>query len=98
MTCLKNHHKGVAVDVIGRILKYEEAERILKIGADLFITFTCNSKWEEITESLNDGEKPQDRCNVVVRAFKLKVKKFMNLITKEKFFGEPLCYMYSVEW
>ena len=45
--------------------------------ADLFITFTCNSKWKEISESINHGEKPQDRYDVVARVFKLKLKKLM---------------------
>ncbi|KFM82727.1 hypothetical protein X975_20986, partial [Stegodyphus mimosarum] len=36
---------------------------------DLFLTFTCNPKWPEITENLFPGQKPHDRPDVVSRVF-----------------------------
>ena len=39
---------------------------------DLFITFTCNPYWEEITRQLRPPETVQDRPDLVSRVFKLK--------------------------
>ncbi|CAN1254538.1 ATP-dependent DNA helicase PIF1 [Linum perenne] len=43
---------------------------------DLFITFTCNSQWPEITNSFSDmvGLKSEDKPMIVARVFNLKVK------------------------
>ncbi|XP_054260248.1 uncharacterized protein LOC128984903 [Macrosteles quadrilineatus] len=65
---------------------------------DLFITFTCNPKWDEITENLFDGQKPQDRHDLISRVFHLKVKSMINLLTKVGIFGPSLCFMYTIEW
>ncbi|XP_066434063.1 uncharacterized protein [Eleutherodactylus coqui] len=65
---------------------------------DLFITFTCNSKWTEITEALLPRQKPQHRHDITSRVFHLKIKKIVSLLTKGSLFGKPRCYMYSVEW
>lgn len=37
---------------------------------DLFITFTCNHKWDEITELLLPGQSPSDRHDICARVFK----------------------------
>ena len=65
---------------------------------DLFITFTCNPKWPEITQELFEGQKSHDRYDIVSRVFHLKVMKLMNLITKGNIFGAVRCHMYSIEW
>ena len=65
---------------------------------DLFITFTTNPKWEEITSSLLPGQFSYDRHDIIARVFHLKLKLLMNLLTKEKIFGHILCFTYSVEW
>ena len=64
--------------------------------ADLFITFTCNTKWKEITDALLLGQKAQNRYDVVGRVFRLKLMKLKKLIQK-KIFGETVCYMSSIE-
>lgn len=65
---------------------------------DLFITFTCNSHWPDIANSLLPGQSSSDRHDIVARVFKQKLVKLMSLITKGQCFGETRCYMYSVEW
>lgn len=65
---------------------------------DLFITFTCNPSWKEITDELMPGQKPIDRHDSIARVFRLKVQKLMGVITKGKVFGDVQCYMYSIEW
>lgn len=65
---------------------------------DLFITFTCNPRWADISKCLLSGQKPYDRPDIIARVFHLKVKKMINILIKGKIFGEVRCYMYSVEW
>uniref|UniRef100_A0A8D9E7B6 OTU domain-containing protein n=1 Tax=Cacopsylla melanoneura TaxID=428564 RepID=A0A8D9E7B6_9HEMI len=65
---------------------------------DLFITFTSSPKWHDIHKQLKDGQKPQDRHDLVARVFHLKLKQMMNLLTKGQVFGPTICYMYTCEW
>jgi hypothetical protein len=65
---------------------------------NLFITFTCNPRWDEIKELLLPGQRSFERHDIIARVFRLKVKKTMNLLTKGKIFGEVRCYMYSTEY
>ena len=59
----------------------------------LFITFTANAQWPEITESLYPGEETTDRPDLVARVFNMKVKSFLNDITKGEVFGKVTAYM-----
>ena len=38
---------------------------------DLFLTYSCNPKAREITENLRDGQKSENRPDLVSRVFKL---------------------------
>jgi len=42
-----------------------------KLG--LFVTFTCNPKWKEITDTLLPGQNAKDRPELVTRVFNLKL-------------------------
>ncbi|GFQ91141.1 ATP-dependent DNA helicase [Trichonephila clavata] len=65
---------------------------------DLFIAFTCNPKWPEIVHLLNHGQKSHDRHDIIARAFRVKVKHMMKLLSKGCIFGNVRCHMYTVEW
>ena len=65
---------------------------------DLFITFTCNPKWKDITDALLPGQKSHDRHDIIARVFHLKVKKLMAVLNKGSLFGGVQCFMFSVEW
>ncbi|GBP60481.1 hypothetical protein EVAR_37517_1 [Eumeta japonica] len=65
---------------------------------DLFITFTCNPKWSEITELLSEGQQSHDRHDIVARVFNVKVKHMMKLLTVGRIFGDTRCHMYTIEW
>lgn len=52
---------------------------------DLFITFTCNPKWAEISDELLNGQQPHDRHDIVCRVFKLKVSVLMDLLNGKRF-------------
>ncbi|KAB8118297.1 hypothetical protein EE612_061058, partial [Oryza sativa] len=51
---------------------------------DLFITYTCNAAWPEITEALAfiPGQQPSDRPDIVDRVFEMKLKLFVDDIKK----------------
>ena len=64
----------------------------------LFITFTCNPKWQEITSLLLPGQNAIHRHDITARVFKQKLKSLISFITKLHVFGPTHCWMYSVEW
>jgi len=65
---------------------------------DLFVTFTCNPKWREITESLSPGQSPDPRPDLIARVFKIKLKRFLNDITKNHVFGVPVAHIHVIEF
>jgi hypothetical protein len=51
------------------IQNYHDSIAICRVHGppDFFVTFTCNSKWPKISESLfESGQKPTDRVEVIV--------------------------------
>ncbi|XP_039969003.1 uncharacterized protein LOC120780825 [Bactrocera tryoni] len=65
---------------------------------DLFITFTCNPKWNDIKCHLFPGQSTTDRHDLTARVFREKQNAMMDLIVKLRVFGEVRCWMYSIEW
>ncbi|XP_065640419.1 uncharacterized protein LOC136073017 [Hydra vulgaris] len=78
---------------------FEDAMAIIKKygKSDLFITFTCNSKWREITENLNSGESATDRPDLVCRVFKMKLKCFLGDIFKHGVLGKVVSHVQVIE-
>ena len=64
----------------------------------LFVTFTCNPKWKEITENVIPGQKAEHRHDIVARVFNQKLNRLMDLFTKRRIYGDVQAYMYSIEW
>ena len=64
----------------------------------LFITFTCNPKWKEITEQLLTHQQATNRPDLLVRVFKLKLKELKNDLTKKEVFGKITAYIYVIEF
>ena len=51
---------------------------------DLFITFTCNPKWPELTRfNQKRGLQSDDRPEIICRMFKMKLDSLMNDLTKK---------------
>ena len=48
---------------------------------------TCNPKWEEITRELRPGQVAQDRFDLCVRVFRIKLKKMIEYVKDKKVFG-----------
>ncbi|CAN6848589.1 unnamed protein product [Brassica oleracea var. botrytis] len=58
---------------------------------DLFITFTCNPKWPELTRFLKTRNlKPEDRPEVICRIFKMKLESLMDDLTKKHILGKTV--------
>ncbi|UYV67029.1 hypothetical protein LAZ67_4003689 [Cordylochernes scorpioides] len=65
---------------------------------DLFITFTSNPSWEELSAALLPGQKQLDRHDITARVFRQKLVKFIGALTKGQLYGATVAWMYSVEW
>lgn len=65
---------------------------------DLFVTFTCNSRWTDIQSNLIPGQTSSDRHDIIARVFRQTLKVLMDFIVKHRLFGDVRCWMYSVEW
>lgn len=79
---------------------YQDAMAMVrKFGKpDLFLTFTCNPSWPEILNSLEHHQRPENRPDIVVRVFNMKLKEFLNDISKNNLFGKVLSYIYVIEF
>ena len=51
----------------------------------IFITFTCNPHWTEITSSLLIDQKASDRPGLIVRVFRMKLRELHSDILKKLF-------------
>lgn len=65
---------------------------------DLFITFTCNPMWPEITDALLINQTANDRPDLCARVFNLKLKALLNDIVKNSVLGKVVAYVYSIEF
>ena len=45
---------------------------------DFFVTYTCNPRWQEITDALLPGQTAENRQDIVARVFKLKLKSLLH--------------------
>jgi hypothetical protein len=80
--------------------QYQDAMAIVRHyrKPDLFITITCNPKWDEITQALLPGQTAADRPDIVVRVFRLKFKSLLDDILKKKVLGRVEAYVYTIEF
>ena len=70
--------------------EYQDAMAICRktAPADLFITMTCNPKWDEIQQSLSPGQVASDRPDIVSRVFKQKLDQLLVELFQKNIFGE----------
>ncbi|KAG2596891.1 hypothetical protein PVAP13_5KG209907 [Panicum virgatum] len=82
---IQNYHDGIAIcRVYG--------------PPDLFITFTCNPKWPEITSTILEGEHPNDRPDIIVRVFHMKLQQLLEDIRSGSIFGPISAILCSIEF
>uniref|UniRef100_A0A6N2LP42 ATP-dependent DNA helicase n=1 Tax=Salix viminalis TaxID=40686 RepID=A0A6N2LP42_SALVM len=67
---------------------------------DLFITFTCNTKWPEIERELDKsrGYKPEDKPDIITRVFRTKLLDMLKFIKSGAPFGETIADVHSIEF
>ncbi|GKA76322.1 DNA helicase, partial [Tanacetum coccineum] len=65
-----------------------------------FVTFTCNVKWPEITEYMDDflGVTTADRADIVDRVFEMNIHQFVKYLRDMKPFGKIIALVYTVEF
>ncbi|XP_057745614.1 uncharacterized protein LOC130963528 [Arachis stenosperma] len=85
-----------------RVQNYQDAMAICRyVGyPDLFITFTCNPKWFENDYMLEDieGQKIDDRLDIVSRVFSIKLMELINDIKRRHIFGRVTAVVYTIEF
>ena len=76
------------------IQNYQDAMAICRWAGypDLFLTLTCNPKWPKIISFLEliPSQNPEDRPDIVARAFKIKLDALLQDIKKGQHFGKVL--------
>ena len=65
---------------------------------DLFITFTCNPKWPEITKELLPHHTAADRPDLTARVFHIKLQELLKDLITNQWFGKVMAYVYVVEF
>jgi hypothetical protein len=73
------------------IQNYQDGMAICRVfGApDLFVTFTCNPKWDEISNALlmEPGQTHADRPDIITRVFKMKINSYTEGVRTGQAFG-----------
>jgi hypothetical protein len=78
---------------------YQDAmARVRKFGkSNLFVMFTCNPKWKEITDALLSGQTAKDRPKLVSRVFNLKLDALLKDI-KDGFLGNVIAKIWVIKF
>jgi hypothetical protein len=81
------------------VMNYQDAMAICRVygSPDLFVTYTCNSKWQEIAEAIRfePDQQPSDRADIIVRVFNMKVNEFITDIREGRTFGKVLVGIFA---
>ena len=74
--------------------EFQDAMALVRVKGkpDFFLTFTCNPKWPEITQSVFDSDKEQ-RSDIVARVFRMKVVSLLNDLLKQDILGHVDAYV-----
>jgi hypothetical protein len=81
------------------VQNYQDAMAICRWARCLnaFVTFTYNPQWPEIKRALLPGQQLQDRPDLVIRVFKIKLKELINDIHKKHILGRMIVGIYVIE-
>ncbi|KAI9115686.1 hypothetical protein K1719_013355 [Acacia pycnantha] len=83
------------------IQNYQDAMAICSWAGypDIFLTYTCNPMWPEITRHCEkDGLKPCDKPEILSRVFHMKLDKLMRILKDENILGSIKADVYTVEF
>jgi len=67
-------------------------------GFDLFITFTCNPFWPEITNELLHSQSTSDRPDLSVHVFNMYKNSLIHDLTVQRILGDTQAYVYTIEF
>uniref|UniRef100_A0A914V112 Helitron helicase-like domain-containing protein n=1 Tax=Plectus sambesii TaxID=2011161 RepID=A0A914V112_9BILA len=65
---------------------------------DIFLTFTCNPTWNEITRELSPSQTPSDRPDIVGKVFKVKLKNMLHDLLHQNILGKVIAYTWVIEF
>ena len=65
---------------------------------DIFMTMTCNPKWNEITGSLLEDQSAADRPDLCARVFRLKKDQLLKDLFKRGVLGKVVAQVNVVEF
>ncbi|GBC16016.2 uncharacterized protein LOC112524872 [Rhizophagus irregularis DAOM 181602=DAOM 197198] len=65
---------------------------------DLFVTFTYNPKWPEITRELLPQQNAADRPDLTARVFHIKLRKLLKDLCEKYWLGKVIAYVYVIEF
>ncbi|GBM57534.1 hypothetical protein AVEN_97648-1 [Araneus ventricosus] len=65
---------------------------------DLILMFICNPSWSEIFNCMEGVQCPEDRPDIIIRVFNMKLKELLEDICKHGIFGTVLAYIYAIEF
>ena len=79
---------------------YQDAMAIVRhFGKpDIFITFTCNPKWPEITRELLPYQIASDRPDLTTRVFHMKLQEMMKDLCEKHCLGRVIAHVYVIEF
>lgn len=63
-----------------------------------FLTFTCNPKWQEITDNIERYQVPSNRPDVVARVYQLKLKELIKDIQEKQILGVVIARIHVIEF
>ena len=64
----------------------------------LFITFTANLRWDEITRELLPGQQPTDRPDLIAWVFHMKLKHLLHDLKKKHIFGRYRGSVWTIKY
>ena len=65
---------------------------------DLFVTFTANIHWPEITAALGPDETPDMRPDLVSRVFHMYLDEFFKDVKERQIFGRTIAHIFVIEF
>jgi hypothetical protein len=65
---------------------------------DLFVTFTCNPKWPEVTRELLLHQTATDRPDLTARIFHMKLQELLKDLCEKQCLGKVAAFVYVIEF
>ena len=97
-TILPPTYRGSNRFIKSKFLDLQAISRHFHGPPTYFITMTCNPSWPEITAALGDGETAEDRPDVVVDVFQMKLKLLMIDLTEHHVLGKCVAHYFVNEY